>query len=370
VALAGSHVVFRSIALAPNDPRTLQQAADMELEIATDPDFQGMCKRMIGYECFPGTRQLILALARPDAVQEAAERSLDRHVGLDSLIPSPVAVYYGMRSLITETIHSTLLLFMTADATELVVGTPTGILFMRSLSTGFNAGEETVGGLITVLGIYRKTFPRITEGILVCPDANAEKLAADMTARLRMPIRCAGLLREYARNDGVGSDAPSPLQVEPEYLLAYGLAVAGNDATARGLSFLPPAIQTDMRLRARKPYWIMAAVLGLAALGIFLAYSHAAVRDDRKKLHAEQARLEQTRALRDSLRTLQDDLTLIRDRDQAMRPLMRFPSAIRDILRILGTSLHPSDGLTSFTDAPNQALIIEGITPHADMKSV
>jgi len=182
-----------------------------------------------------------------------------------------------------------------------------------------------------------------------------------------------GLLRvassQAPRNDDARNDAPHTA-VAPEFTLAHGLAVAGCDATAPGLSFLPPAIQTDMRFRARKPYWITATVLGIAALLAFLGVSHAALQRERNAIAAEQSRLEQTKALRDSLRTLQDDVSLIRDRDQSMRPLMRFPSAICDILRILGDSLHPSDGLTSFTDAPNQALIIEGITPQADMTSV
>ena len=352
-ALPGSVAVFRSIALAPGDPRTLEQAADMEVEISTEPDFQGMCRRIAGTECFPGTRQLILALARPDAVQHAIHPFVKSHIGLSGLIPSPVAAYYAMRRCITATTQPTLLLFMTADTTELVVGTATGILFMRSLATGTRSGAEALGAAVSVLGIYRKTFPQIAEGFLAAPEPDATRLAADMAERLRIPVT---------------ANASPP--VAHEHLLAYGLALAGNDPAAQALSFLPPAVQAQTRRRACKPYCVAAALAGVLALLALLSHGLLAIQRGKHAVKDETRRLVRLGALDATLRSLHDETRLAQDRDDALLPMLWFPSAVRDILSTLAESLHPDDALTSFSSAPRQALILEGITPHADMASV
>lgn len=151
IALPGGQTVFQPIALAPNDPRTTEQAAEMEVASFNDMAGEHMSHRAATFEWSPGARQMLMAMVRPGIVDKALRGAAAFSLRLCDLVPSPVAAFNAVVRTHGVRPAPTLVVSVGHTSTDVAVGTSNGLLFARSFSVGGKAFTDAIlkqrGGL-------------------------------------------------------------------------------------------------------------------------------------------------------------------------------------------------------------------------------
>jgi len=348
MALSGKLLVFRSVPLPADDPRSPEQIIGMELRtLDTSDSVTDMQYQFSFFEWKPGYRQALLALVRSDAVTQHLQEAEAFRVGLYGLVPSPVAFYNAMVATLPNDTTPTLLLRIGSENTDMAIGTHRGLLFARSLACGSNREPEALGSIADIYGLYLKKFPPV-RGIIVSGDPVSKDMLNHIGRHLNLPI-------VYS--------APALSNLPAEFALAYGLAlsVSPNKSTCP-ISFLPSTVRDETLLRLRKPFWSVAAISFILTLVLMLIYVLLEMTQERSVMEQEARNALHKQEAAAAHEAFVARETYLRNVDGALLDTLRFPSLVRRTITLVKDTLPPSDWATSIQSGNAREFIVEGIT--------
>ena len=347
MALSGKLLVFRSIPLPDDDPRSPEQIIGMELNALESSDsVMDMQHQFSFFEWKPEHRQALLALVRNDAVTQHILEATALHAGLCGLVPSPVAFYNAMVATLPDDTAPTLLLRIGSENTDMAIGTHCGLLFARSLACGSKRETEALGSIADIYGIYLKKFPP-ARGIIVSGDAVPHDMLDHVGKRLDLPIAYS---------------APALSNLPPEFALAYGLALSVSPKAPCPISFLPPTVRDETLLRLRKPFWSIAAISLILTFVLIFIYALLEIAQERSVMEQEARNDQHKQEIAAAHDAFVARESYLRKVDAALLDTLRFPSLARRALTLVKDTLPPSDWMTSFQSGNNREFIVEGIT--------
>lgn len=386
VAISGSQVIFQPGRLAPEDPRTVKQAAEMEAIRFNDMVGDTMLFSADGHEWHEGHRQYLMALIRESSLSKTLE-SITPEYGVRpaDLIPAPVALFTGIMSRLCASggidVASPLMVVDIGHSeTKIAVGTKKGILFARVFAVGGKQFTEALakGG---ALSVQQAESQKIRDGSLNGGEPFSEFLrpVADrwygqfsaVMAAYRASFTGAPFAIKNVIVSGGGSQLNGfaawleqrsgfPVHQASEFSGEFDISVFG---TALGLaktsleipgvpyiSLLPSALRDEVVFREKKPYWIAAGITGALALGVFtfgLIYSQGRVM---AALERERAELEERQNIAKEIEKIQNETEELRKEARSLKKLLKGAPAAREMLSLISNSLSPDDWISLICD--------------------
>lgn len=376
LALPGSQIVFQPVTLAAGDPRTPQQAAEMEVAVFNDMAGEAMTHSAAVFDGEAGARHLLMAMVRPEIVDKALRGAAAFSLQACELAPSPVALFNAASRSQPARPAPTLYLQIGHASTDVAIGLQGGLLFARSFAMGGKAFTEALlkargGALVQVerlkrteagldpenplaadlqpaatlwlsqlkstLAVYRGQFPeeRFAPGnIVLCGGGGALRGLAEFTGeRLQRP--CAPL-----------ADPDLP----PAFTTAFGLALAALHKAACPLSLLPRTLRDEIVFREKKPYWVAAGVCASLALAVFFVSGIRGIGRERAIVEAESRRIAELRRIDSTIRKIRTDIEATRDLGRPALELLQAGPLVRELVTLVANSIHPDDWITMLCD--------------------
>jgi Tfp pilus assembly PilM family ATPase len=138
VSLAGSQTVFQCGRIMPNDPRSPEEVAAMDIAQFSEMAGDEMVHDVFSFEPpnEPNVKRYIMSMARPAVVQEAISGTKANHLRPADLISAPVALYNAVESWAGEHERPWCYVSIGHSETEIAVGLKKGLLFARAIATG------------------------------------------------------------------------------------------------------------------------------------------------------------------------------------------------------------------------------------------
>ena len=397
VPVSGTRLVFQPGRLAPEDPRTPRQAAEMELATFNDMAGDRMLADVAMHEWSPGVRIYLMGMARPAVVDEALAGLEPLGVRPADLIPAPAALFNALMPLARSTTGACeLFLDIGHNQTELAIGTPKGLLFARAFAMGGRPFTEAVAKLATVpltqaetqkhregsiepgapfaevlrplaerwysqlaatLSAYRGAFPGEQFGlrriVLAGGGAQLRGLAAYVAERTGLPVTpadelpgAASCFADAGRREAPAAGARPEKGVAGQYGLALGLALMALDAGIAPLSLLPEPLRGEVVFREKKPYLIAASVLGALTLGVFTASLVLSIQAETSSLDAERAELRRREAMDKSITAIRQRGETLRQGGEPLRRLLLGGPMVREVISLVANAISPDDWIS------------------------
>ncbi len=383
VALPGSQTVFQSGRIMPNDPRTPEQVAAMDIA-----QFSEMAGDDMAYDVFAfetpfeaGVRRYIMSMARPSSIKEVVQATRRNSLRPADLISAPVALYNAMETFAGEREEPYCYVSIGHTQTEVAIGLNSGLLFARSLAAGGKLFTDAVAqttGLPAVqaevrkhvdcglrendacceplrlaadrwisqfnacMGVYRSTFQdrkfTVARIVITGGGAQLKGLKEYLAAKLFLPVQHVSELpsidKSYQQYAGV-------------YDMAFGLAITAMGQGTTTLSLLPQDLKDEVVFRAQKPWWI-AAVFLTATMALYSATGVYLLRRDGALLDASASNSggasRSTNASRNCAPVQPSSLTRCWSRRYLNGPLAR------KVLTLVAHTVDPEDWITMFCD--------------------
>ncbi len=386
LALPGSATVFQPGRIAPNDPRTPEQVA--ALDIAT---YNEMAGDTMGYAIAsqadpftPGTRLTLMAMVKQATIARALQLAEQHHIRPTELTPAPVALFNACESASPPHKAPHLYIDIGHTNTEVAIGLSSGLLFSRSLPIAgkaftdalaqahsipaqqaetrkHNQGLETddpiaakalrqvadrwLAQLSGCLSVYRSTFPV----------AHFQPCAIKLTGG-------GAKLRGFA--ELIAAHAKLPLLTAPQNeppAIAFGLALAMLRPPVTSLSLLPESLRDEVFFKLKKPWWIATAVILACAIALLIGSGMYAIAKSTAKLNEERKELDARKRIDESIKEIQKKAQLVMDRSAPAKTLLNNAPLARQALILACNSVGPEDYITLFCD-------VESYVPPADAK--
>ena len=384
LGVTGRPVLMKMIEVPPGDPRSVEQAAALEIakfRELTSEDF------VSGLTLLPrhgGHRRGLLVAIRSDAL--APTMALPTAIGLNvvDIVPIPIAVYNAMERFEFQPEEPTLCMDIGWKSTEIAIGDRHGVRFVRHTDFGSSQFSEALSEVRRIpiaqaeeqllAGAWNE--PHIDDAIRLALTVALEPLAAEIDAslaayrerfsetadnpvaivlsgggallpglperlaeRFHFPVRTA----DHLPLDGGHKDRPL-------FAVATGLALAAVARVRCGISLTPAAIRfRQARERARR-YWLAAGItllmaLGVAWLGYHRAYQRDAVRQDQDRAVAD--RIE---SLRRKIERVSHTNEQIEAKLTAVYSLAMNRTVLLDVVQALASAKAPADWVTGLAD--------------------
>jgi Tfp pilus assembly PilM family ATPase len=386
VSLDGNQTVFQGGRIDHTDPRTAQQVAAMDIaqfnEMAGDEmvfdvaDFE--------YEQEPGMRRYIMSMARPAAIEKALHKTEQMHLRPAEMISSPVALFNALESFTDDHKSPWCYINIGNSQTDVAIGTKEGLLFARTINVGGKiftdavsaetglpkaqaevrkqsdcglhetdacfeslraATDRWISQFNACLGVFRSQFPekklQIDKIVISGGGARLRGFKAYLSTKLTTEIMAA-------------EELPNIPSSYKKYIgqsdIAYGLALCSFKFAITKLSLLPEDLKDEVVFRAKKPWWIAAAIFIFIAMGIYSATGMYLFKRDGQILSAEKARLRTREQIDKRIAQLKimESQTLTNSVPLA-RLLMNGPVS-RELLSLVCSSVDPDDWITLFCD--------------------
>jgi Tfp pilus assembly PilM family ATPase len=299
VGVPAQHVLFQPFAMQPDDPRTVEQAAAMEVARYSDMASEQMVHDAVPVKVSDHQKHVLLVMSRTSQVDQVLSNAGKFGLDVIDMVPSPVALYNAMEFRSQSREATTLYVNVGASCSEIAIGTGGGLLFARSFAIGGQmftdaiarasnlttaiAEERKVGAteaqpagvlapvmslwiaeLNACLAVYRNQFPerRLHPAKIVLAGGGAclRGFADAVSAALNIPA---------SRADSQPRAAPAENPML--FSVATGLAQAGIGHTASPIRLLPPRVRDELSFRRQKPWWVAAALVAAAILGVSVA---------------------------------------------------------------------------------------------------
>ncbi|MDD4019241.1 MAG: pilus assembly protein PilM [Kiritimatiellae bacterium] len=386
IALPGSQAVFQSGRIMHNDPRTPEQVAAIDIaqfnEMAGDEMTHDVAAFESPFEM--GVRRYIMSMARPAVITAALQEARLNHLRPADLVAAPVALYNGLDVFSGDHEEPWCYVGIGHTQTEVAVGLKNGLLFARSIPVGGKqftdavaqatglppaqaevrkhvdcglretdacceplraAADRWVSQFNACMGVYRSQFQDrkfpVARLVLTGGGAQLKGLKEYLAAKLNLPVVSAaelpGVPASYRPYAGV-------------YDTAFGLALTALRAGTTYLSLLPGDLKDEVVFRAKKPWWLAAAVFLLGAMALYSATGVVLLRRDNAQLdevrdllrRREQVdkRIQELKLL--GAHTLTNSVPL-------SNLLMNGPLA-REVLSLVASTVDPNDWITLFCD--------------------
>jgi len=386
IALPGSQAVFQSGRIMHNDPRTPEQIAAMDIA-----QFSEMAGDDMSYDVFAfeptfelGVRRYIMSMARPSVIAKAVQDAALNRVRPCDLIAAPVALHNTVETFAADHEEPWCYANIGHIQTEMAVGLKKGLLFARAIPVGGKQFTEAVSqstGLSPVqaevrkhadcglretdacfenlraaadrwisqfnacMGVYRSQFQdrKYTPVRLVITGGGAQLkgLKEYLAAKLALPVVTSAELPNVpeAHRPQIGN-----------YDIAFGLAVTALRAGPTYLSLLPSELKDEVVFRAKKPWWIAAAVLLTGAMGLYSGTGVFLLKRDGALLDQEREQLHRREQIDKRIQSLKDlGAHMLTNSVPLTELLMNGPLA-REMLTLVSSTVDPNDWITLFCD--------------------
>ena len=418
ISLPGQQAMFQPMFMVPGDPRTIEQAAAMEILKLRDIASETMSYSVASFGGNQGERRVLMAMARPVLIDESI--SWIRDLGLDILdiLPAPVALFNALAP--AHATEVTLFAHVGSSTTEVAIGNSEGLMFARAFAVGGHPFTEALAKVKQIQAPQAENL-KLT-GASVLDDADpavnaAMKRVADLWCSefqsclavfnslfpkpadrpTRVVLSGGGSLltgfpRYVAQKTGfeVVTDIHLPTngkcQPPAIWAIAAGLACAGGPPRTCGISFLPKAIREEQMFRREKPYWLAVGVVAALILMVSLIGGYFDFKRMERHLNTQRTSLERRRDLVARIESAQNQGNLIRDMAAPVDTLIRIGPTVRDVMSIVAAAKHPNDWISLVCDGGSYQfknpsvdtnktsrfdhIIIEGFTPKLDFSTV
>jgi len=381
IALPGAQALFQPLLLAPDDPRTDAQAAEIEVVKYGEMMSDTMRHAHAPFALKAGERRLLLAMARAPAVDEALSRARELQLRVAEIAPAPVALYNALCA--AAGAEPALFAGIGAGGTDIAIGSAEGLYFVRSFGVGGRAFTDAMARALKVpfalaesrkesegdlrgdrpeQAALRQTADQWLNELKSCLSVYAN-LFPDPEARPRRLVLAGGGARLAGFAERVGealglpvagadaagwSDDPAEAAV---YATAVGLALAARNAGRCRISLLPDDLRYEREFRRQKPVWVAAAVV--AGL-IFAAGLAGGYRDNRRKadvLRMQEASVQTRQELASSIEAIRARNDKLRRMGAAVRTLVAGGPVLRDLLTTVQQVKDNEDWITMVADA-------------------
>ncbi len=386
IALPGSQAVFQSGRIMHNDPRTPEQVAAIDIAQFNEMAGDEMAHDVFAFETpfEAGVRRYIMSMARPASIQEVIQATRRNHLRPSDLIAAPVALFNALEAFAGAHEEPYCYVSIGHTQTEVAVGISGGLLFARSLAAGGKlftdavaqstglpavqaevrkhvdcglresdacyeplrlAADRWVSQFNACMGVYRSTFQdrKFTVARIIITGGGAqlkglkEYLAAKLFMQVQHVSELPGIDSAYQPYAGV-------------YDLAFGLALTALHVGTTYLSLLPGDLKDEVVFRAKKPWWIAAAVFLLGAMALYSATGVVLLRRDN-------AQLDEVRDLlrrREQIDKRIQDLKLLGahtlTNSMPLTNLLLNGPLAREVLSLVASTVDPNDWITLFCD--------------------
>ena len=381
-ALPGSQTVFQSGRIAPNDPRTPEQVAAMDIAQFSEMAGDAMSYDVFAYEPAheQGLRRYIMAMARPAAIEDAIREATANHFRPSDLISAPVALYNALEPFSGGHEEPWCYVSIGHLQTDVAVGLENGLAFARSIAVGGKLFTEEVAktfGLSPVQAEVRKHAGcglRDTDACYEQLRAAADRWASQFNACMgvyrsqfqdrRLAIGKIVLsgggaqlkgLREYlAQKLGLpvitSAELPDiPQDFRPHagtYDIAYGLGITALRTCITYLSLLPEDRKDEVIFKEKKPWWLAASIFLLAGMGVYSAMGIYTLARDKEQLNQERQRLQQREQVDKTIQNLKAQGEQILTNSIPLTDLLMNGPIAREVLTLVATSITPGDADT------------------------
>ncbi|MDD5706306.1 MAG: pilus assembly protein PilM [Kiritimatiellae bacterium] len=382
VPLPGAQVVFQPGRLAPEDPRTPAQAADMELATFNDMAGDRMASDVTSHAWSPGLRVYLMAMARPNVVTRALNALEPVGLRPADLVPAPVACFNALSRLGGDTGTPTLYLNIGHTQTELAIGTAKGLLFARSIALGGRSFTDAVmqlamtplaqaeaqkqrDGSLLPGGAYAEALRPAAERwyaqVATCLSAYRGAFGGEPFAVGRIVLsgggaQLGGLVEFLGERSGlavVKAESLPGAAVLPAagcFDVALGAALTALEVVPSRLSLLPAMLRDEVVFREKKPYWVAAAVMGALTLGVITAGMVYALRGDARALETERKELRKREQLDRGIAAIRQRSDAQRVRCEPLRKLLRGGPAMREVISLVANTIAPDDWISLICD--------------------
>jgi len=386
VALSGSQNVFQSGRIMQNDPRTPDQVAAMDIAQFNEMAGDQMAHDVFAFEpAFElGVRHYIMSMARPAAIAAAVQDARLDHILPADLIAAPVAVFNGLEMFAEE--HEAPWCYVNIGhlQTEVSIGLKNGLLFARSIPVGGKLFTDAVAKATGLPAVQAEVRKHVDCGVRE-NDACCAELRAVADRWISQFNACLGVYRsqfqdrKYTVARIVVSGGGAQLKGLSEYLseklflkvvpsaelpgvsaayrpyvgvydLAFGLAVTAMRAGVAYLSLLPEDLKDEVVFRAKKSWWIAAAVILTGAMGLYAATGVYILQRDGQQLDYERDQLRRREQIDKRILELKGLGAQMLTNSVPLSDLLMNGPLAREVLTLVASTVDPNDWITLFCD--------------------
>lgn len=384
VAISGQQAMFQPMFMVPGDPRTIEQAASMEMvklrEIAIDEMTYGFAPFGGGV----GERRVLLAMIRPDVLEGTL--TLVRESGLDiaDIVPAPVALFNVLAPPPDASAPPHVFAHIGHSVTEVAVGSSDGLMFARSFAGGGQLFTEVLARARQVPAPHAENA-KISGGVTLTSGEPAVTAALSRAADMwiaefqscmavygslfaqrrdrpqRLVLSGGGALLggfpDYIRQKtGLTVVTDAPMRVEGRFdspalwPLAASLALLPTEARPCPITLLPQRLRDEQVFRRQKPFWIAAAGTAALILGVSLAAGFYDNQRLSRQLQGQRDSLERRKALVSQIEDVKQRTDAIRELAAPVVNLLRTGPTVRRLLSLVAESKDPGDWVTLVSD--------------------
>lgn len=378
LALGGSQCVFQPGRLPVKDPRSPQQAAEMEVATFNDLAGDRMLHDVAAFSLDETQRQYLIAMARPSFVDRALQMAATYNLRVVDLVPAPIAVYNWHERASSARKHPRLHIHVGGNQTEIAIGLPDGLLFARAVAMGGNAftvaiaqarklaaskaehiklnkaslapgqpladvlqpvADRLASQIASGLAVYKSQFPDAAFTIGdVCFSGGGARLGG-LTDQIRNRLTLPAAVP--------AAEAP---EVDPIFDVACGLAATSLQAGPTYLSLLPQRLRNEVIFGVKKPYWVATGIFVALSLGVFTISGLRGLRRESEELRAESAELHQLEQAAQNIERQRRRAQQVRRNASPLREMLRSGPLTRDLISLVARSIHPDDWISMICD--------------------
>ncbi|MBN2301185.1 MAG: pilus assembly protein PilM, partial [Lentisphaerae bacterium] len=304
LGISGQQVMFQPLQMADDDPRTMEQAAEMEVLKFRDITAETMTHGLAPFTLKPEDRRLLMAMARESALNDVLSLARNTRLDIVNLVPSPVALFNTFARMDNANNDGRPCIYANIGhvTTDIAVGIKHSLIFARSFAGGgqmFTIAVARTGHLTETQAEDWK----IDKGSVSDDNNNSSAIKATADVWINEIQSCLAVYRNLFPNDEtrptqmIVSGGGSLLKGFPDYIAerlninvrqplmlpgnpktdrpalfptAIGLALSEDNAAAQ-INLLPNTIKDELIFRRQKPFWIAAAITAALILGISVA---------------------------------------------------------------------------------------------------
>jgi Tfp pilus assembly PilM family ATPase len=385
IGLSGEKAIFQPLLLAPNDPRTLEQAAAIEVLKYNEMASETMIYAFSPISTNPVERRLMLAMSRQVTVEESLASARALGVEVVDVVPSTVALFNSLEASCGHHEGTYLYINIGALTTELVIGAATGLMFARAFPSGGNAFTDALVQETPQLSFSQAEHQKLTQGSL-SPHASPQSATLTHVAerwmtqlkdclsifqtlypgRKMQPVRAflagggsklRGLPEYVASNLGIEAVLPTALPGDAdspnaeELAVAAGLAISGIQAGQVSISLLPDRDRHELAFRRQKPYWVASAVAAMLIIAVTLAGSFIAFNRTDRQLRSQQASLDRCQQIADEIESAKAKNDQAFKMARPVKNLLRGGPIVRDLITLVANAKAPDDSISMICDS-------------------
>jgi Tfp pilus assembly PilM family ATPase len=383
IALSGQQAMFQPMFLEAGDPRSMEQAASMEMLKMRDIAAENMAYGLASFGESHGERRILLAMARPAVLQDAMGLLQSLDLELLDLLPAPVALFNALAA--SPVSGPTVFAHIGSSATEIAVGNAEGLMFARAFAVGGQPFTEALAKVKQMAVPHAETLkttgpcslddgdPAVTAALTRVADLWVSEFQsclavfnslfskpADRPVQLVLSgggALLTGFADYIGKKTGLKCTLVTQLPVEgacpapPVWAIAAGLCYSALKPRKCAISFLPQAVRDEQTFRREKPFWLAAGIVAALILLVSLAGGYYDYKRMAEHLNMQRASLERRRQLVARIEEMQKKGDLIRSMAVPVSTLLRVGPTVRDLLSLVAASKHSSDVITLFCDA-------------------